>query len=137
MSLRTGSNYIMDRWLDDSRARISVAEIRAHLEQSASPLGKQHLEAEMERLITVLNGCDGIEVSHREVMVKANHHSRLRKLFQNLDDIVDGITTPERPLVSEISRLTPHEAPPGRTSVLDELDQDLASQRSKPGRARL
>ncbi len=136
-ALREATHYLMDRWLDDSEAKISFTEIRAHLEENGSASRDERLDAEIERLMMiVLNRCDGIEVGTREVRVKGGQPSQLRKLFQNLDDIVDGMARPHHPLLPETRPTTSHDLTTGRTSVLDELDAELAFQRSKPARGR-
>jgi len=134
--LRDVTDYVMDRWLEDRHARISLAEIRRHLEESASAPRDKHLDAEMESLIAVFKRCDGIDVDATEVRVMKSHHSLLRKLFQTMDAVVDEIATSDARPPSGGRRAVPAEPATSRTSVLDQLDEELASQRSKLGRGR-
>jgi len=134
--LYEATHYLMDRWLDDSQAKINLAEIRQHLVKSASFSRDEHLDAEMDSLITVLQRCDGLEVDAREVSVKDTHSSLLRKLFQTIDGIVDAMSPPSYPPRSDGGRAARAQGPTRQSSVLDQLDEELASQRWKRGHGR-
>jgi hypothetical protein len=133
-SLRQATDYLMDMWLDDPEATISLTEIRAQLEEAGSASRDHDLDAVMDRLVAVFEGCDGLEVSAGQVLITARQRSRLRKLFQDLDAIVDANATPDDALHQQMRRTTSHALAARRISVLDQLDEELASQRSKTGR---